>query len=194
MRFNINVVPQLSSEAKLKVLKHVLNPGFRMTGRELARICGISHTMANNILRDFEQLHLVSGFRAGRSVVWTPKINSYTYIAAKNFYNNKGYYMPFEHLKQTIKEALRGRKVKKAVLFGSVASGEEKYSSDIDLFVLAGNRAQKDKIDEILEKLSLKCIELYGNTLNQYVLTEKEMESKKNLGVIKNIEGVVRII
>ena len=51
------------------MLSKLLIPGFAMTGREVARLCGISHTMAIKILKEFEALNLAKNRLAGRSVV-----------------------------------------------------------------------------------------------------------------------------
>jgi len=194
MKFHINLFRELFTGSKIKVLKHILNSGFRMTGRELARVCNISHTMAIRILKEFETIHLVSNFKAGKSIIWTPKTDSYSYLIAKKIYAEKNNYMPLQHLKDILIKELKGKKVKKAILFGSVAKEKERYSSDIDVFILVNDQKDKKKIDKLMETLSLKCVKLYGNTLNQYVLTEKEFEARKNLKLIKNIEKGIRLI
>lgn len=194
MRFNTNLIGHLSTSAKIKVLKHVLNQGFRMTGRELGRLCGISHTMTIRILKEFKSIHLVSNFRAGKSVMWTTRTDSYAYKVIKKLYNEMDDYIPLEHLKKAIISVLEKKEVKSVVLFGSAATGKERESSDIDLFVLAGTQKDKYKINILLEEFSIECLKLYGNTLNQYVLTEKELEARKNLDIIKNIEKGIKII
>src|ERR1035437_10012687 len=102
MQFHINIIEQLSSKAKVKALKYVLNPGFRMTGRELGGLCGISHTMADMILKDFMSINLVSNFRAGKSVIWQSKIDSYAYSIGNKLYGKKEEYIPLEHLRKMI--------------------------------------------------------------------------------------------
>lgn len=194
MKFNTDIIRQISSEAKIKALKYVLNPGFRMTGRELGRICGISHTMAIKILKEFETMNLVHNFRAGRSVVWTPRTDSHAYKTANEFYDNRKNTMPLEHLKSGIVRDLKGSGVMKAVLFGSVAKGRERYLSDIDLFVLVKEDSDKFGVEKKLEEMSDKYEKLYGNTLSPYVLTEKELEKRKKLPLIKNIEKGERLI
>jgi predicted nucleotidyltransferase len=82
----------------------------------------------------------------------------------------------------------------KAVLFGSVAEGRERYLSDIDLFVLVKEDSDKFGVEKKLEEMSGKYEKLYGNTLNPYVLTEKEREKRKNLPLMKNIEKGERLI
>ncbi len=194
MRFNINLFRELFTGEKIKVLKHILNPGFRMTGRKLAMVCNISHTMAIRILKEFETIHLVSNFKAGKSIIWTPKTDSYSYLIAKKIYAEKNNYVPLQHLKDILIKELKGKKAKKVILFGSVAEGKERYSSDIDVFILVNDQKDKKKINKLMDNFSLKCVKLYGNTLNQYVLTEKELRMRKNSKLIKNIEREIRLL
>src|ERR1017187_10486592 len=169
MQFNTNIIMLMSSDAKVKILRHVINDGFRMTGRELARMCGISHSMAIDTLKEFEAMNLVYNFRAGKSVVWMTKPDSYTYSIAKKIYGKKEDYLPIEHLKTLIINSLPGKIAKRAVLFGSVSKGKENYNSDIDLFVLVEGAKEKKIMEKCLEGLNDKCMTLYGNVLGFYL-------------------------
>jgi predicted nucleotidyltransferase len=194
MQFNTNIIMLMSSDAKVKILHHVLNDGFRMTGRELARICGISHSMTIDTLKEFETMNLVYNFRAGKSVVWMTKADSYTYSIAKKLYSKKEDYLPIEHLKTLIINSLPGKNIKRIVLFGSVSRGKENYNSDIDLFVLVEGAKEKKIVEKCLEDLNDKCLKLYGNVLGFYLLTENELKARKKLAVIKDIEKGIKLI
>jgi predicted nucleotidyltransferase len=194
MILNQNIIEHLSSKAKLKALKYILNPAFRMTGRELGRICGISHTMAFKILKEFEYINLVFSFRAGRSLVWQVKTDSFAYKAAKELYKNKSDYIPVEYFKNVMVKKLPLDITKQAILFGSVSKALEKESSDIDLFVLVKGHKEKEKMEKVLEDISEECVRLFGNTLGYYLLTEKELSERENLAVIKEIKKGIRLI
>ena len=75
MKFNESILRAMSSPAKIKMLKRVLAPAFSMTGREAARLAGISHTLAIKILKEFKELNLTASSPAGKSVVWMEKIS-----------------------------------------------------------------------------------------------------------------------
>lgn len=194
MRFNVNIVPLMSSESKARILRYVLKEGFRMTGRELARICGISHSMAIDTLKEFESMNLVYNFRAGKSAVWMAKRDSYAFSVAARIFGKTEDYMPIEHMKMTLINGLPAKITKSAVLFGSVARGDERTSSDIDLFVLVENVADKKVMEKKLEDLSAVCGKLYGNTLGFYCLTENEYKARKKLELINNIKKGIKLI
>lgn len=193
MILNQNIIGHLSSQAKFKALKYILNPGFRMTGRELGRICGVSHTMADKMLKEFELINLVYGFRAGRSVIWQVNTKSFVYNAAKELYENKNDFIPVEYLKDMLLKELPADITKQAVLFGSVAKAAEKTSSDIDLFVLVKGNKEKEKMERMLEGISEKCVDLFGNVLGFYLLTEKELSEREDLAVIKEIHRGIKL-
>lgn len=190
MRLNMNLTEMFNSPAKIAVLKYVIKPGFMMTGREVSRICGISHSMAIYILKDFEDISLVSNRRAGKSVVWTARPASYAYFVADKLFGKQSLFSPAEHLKHMLKDwaKLNHKVVEKMIIFGSMSKNTEHSSSDIDLFVQVKSKEHKEKINMSLEDLSIDCVKLYGNVLNQYVLTKNEYEQKKNTKLLQNIE------
>lgn len=188
MKFNTNLLQVLSSDSRVKVLVYALNPGFRMTGRELARTAGISHTMAIKILKELESLNIVSHFNAGKSVVWLPRTDSYSYKAVKKLLSQSPEYIPLEDLKQNLKKDIPEKYVQKAVIYGSVAEKRENENSDIDLYILVRNDKDRDEVISIMEETAVKYVRRYGNVLNPHVLTEREIRSKKLSGLMKNIE------
>jgi predicted nucleotidyltransferase len=84
--------------------------------------------------------------------------------------------------------------VKKAVLFGSVAKGIESENSDIDIFILVKNLEKKKEVEMLVERLSNRCFDLYGNRLAPYILTDHEIKQKRNLGVIQDINQGIQLI
>jgi len=83
--------------------------------------------------------------------------------------------------------------IKRAVLFGSLAKGSERPDSDIDVFIVVKNNQDKQKLEGFLDKLSNICLEVYGNRLAPYVLTEKEVSQKKRLKIISEINKGLQI-
>ena len=78
-------------------------------------------------------------------------------------------------------------------MFGSIAKGSEKPDSDIDIFILVKNKQDREKLETSLEKLSNICLEVYGNRLSPYILTEKELKQKERLKVISEINRGLQI-
>jgi predicted nucleotidyltransferase len=194
MRLNSDITGLLSSKAKIAVLKYFFNPGFSATGRELARLCGISHTQVIKILKEFESMNLATYTRAGASVVWRANTGSFAYLKLSGIMEKKENYVPLEHLKNTLKNELKKPGIERAVIFGSVAANKDTISSDIDLFVLVKDMKTAKATGENLADISLQCMELYGNPLSPHIVTVSEYQQKKGLALFKNIEGGIKVI
>ena len=65
--------------------------------------------------------------------------------------------------------------VKKIILFGSIAKGEEKLESDVDIAVIVDD---KESINEI-DKINHEILSKYRISIIPLILTEKEVEENK---------------
>jgi predicted nucleotidyltransferase len=101
---------------------------------------------------------------------------------------------PLEHLKQTLSTNIPKELVKKVILYGSVAEGKSRVNSDIDLFILVKSQKEAKELTSHIDKLSNLCLSLYGNRLTPYILTEAQLEKKKKLPLLKEIEKGIQII
>ena len=59
--------------------------------------------------------------------------------------------------------------------------------SDIDLFILVKNIENQESLEAPLDKLSRECLDIFGNRLAPYILTEKQFKEKQNLSLISEI-------
>ena len=75
-------------------------------------------------------------------------------------------------LADVLKSALRDQRIRIAFVFGSVASGEEKAGSDIDLMVI-GNLGLRD-----LSRLLSGVTDKVGREINPHVLNENEFRRR----------------
>lgn len=133
----------------LRVLNR-MTPG--RTGRVLARFCdGVSVTQVNSLLRRLERIGLV------RSEPVPP---------AKQYFLNKQHvlYAPLIAIAEARSEALawlseRAQKLPglvSAIVFGSVARGEESHESDVDLLLVFDSDevvSEEENLDATLSKI-----------------------------------------
>ena len=196
MRLNADLTEIFDSPVKIKLLRYIIKPGFMMTGREVSRICGTSVSNTITILKQFEDANLVSSKRAGKSIVWTARTESYAFMVADRMFGVPSLFSAVEHLKQTLSGWAQSKKryLDRVILFGSVAEDNDKSSSDIDLFVEIKSKEHKEEIEKSLEELSLACIKSYGNVLSPHVITGKEFKSLNNKGLILNLERGLKIL
>jgi len=183
------------SKIKQKVLRFIYGNYVPMSERGLSRVLGVSHASVNRIMREFCELDLVYSKRVGGALTWSVNSRGLAYNELSKYSKAvNAMALPIDHLLATVRGALSKCRVNKVVLFGSVAQGSERAGSDIDLFVLAPNDAAKAQLNAPLELLGAKCLELYGNPLAPYVLTEREFKHPSNPALLENISRGITIL
>ncbi len=194
MKFHISLLDILNSKTKVNIIEFMLNHEASMSEREIASILKVSHMSVNRTMRELADINLVNFITIGKAHLWKINRNSYSYkILSKLLKNVSHINVPLKDLISTILRNLPKNIVKKAVLFGSVSKGTEKSNSDIDIFILVNNKLNKEKLEPEIEKLSNKCLEMYGNRLAVYILAEQELKQKKGLKIISEIDKGIQI-
>src|SRR3989338_10474510 len=137
MRFNTSLLDVLNSATKLKISKFLLTHEASMSEREIASILKVSHMSINRTTRELSEVNFVNFVTIGKAHLWKVNRKSYAFKVLsefiKGFSRIKG---PLDDLKDMILTNMPKTLIKKVVLFGSVAKGEEKTGSDIDIFFL----------------------------------------------------------
>jgi DNA-binding MarR family transcriptional regulator len=136
MKFHAIAESLLSSKIRVAVLRLLLRyPSKRFGGRELARLLGFSPSIVLKTLDSFSRYGLIHKTRLGKATAW--KINEHHFLTSKLSLLTDLDGESMAALCQKIKAAFSKKKnIIKVVVFGSIAKGEEKPDSDIDLFVL----------------------------------------------------------
>lgn len=194
MKFHISLLDVLNSKTKVKIIKFLLTHEASMSEREIASILKISHMSVNRTMRDLADINFVNFITIGKAHLWKVNHKSYAYrVLSELIKDISDIKEPIEDLKKIIQKNLPRTIIKRVVLFGSIANGSESTNSDIDIFVLVKDKRSKEKLESSIEKLSNICLEMYGNRLAPYILTEQEMKVKKNLRIISEIDKGIQI-
>jgi len=194
MKFHISLLDVLTSKARIKIIKFLLNHEASMSEREIASVLNVSHMSVNRTMRELAELNFVNFVTIGKAHLWRVNRKSYAFrFLSEMFKGVSGIKGLLEDLKKILLDNLPKTLIKKVVLFGSIAKGSESSNSDIDVFVLVKDNQCKKKLEPQIEKLSNVCLEAYGNRLAPYILTEQEMEHKKNLKIISEIKKGIQI-
>lgn len=194
MKFHISLLNLLNSKTKLKIIKFLLTHKASMSEREIASILKVSHMSINRTMRELADINFVNFVTVGKAHLWRVNRKSYAFKAlyklVKEVLETKE---PLENLKGTLLKNLPKTLIKRVVLFGSLTKGSERPDSDIDVFIVVKNNQDKQRVEISLEKLSNICLELYGNRLAPYILTEKEVNQKKRLKIISEVNKGLQI-
>lgn len=194
MKFNASLLDILNSKTKLKIVKFLLTHEASMSEREIASILKVSHMSINRTMRELSEVNFVNFVTIGKAHLWKVNRKSYAFKVLSEFINGvsriKG---PLDDLKNMILTNIPKTLIKKVILFGSVAKGTEKIDSDIDVFFLVKDSKGKEKLEFALEKLSNACLEIYGNRLSPYILTEQEVKKKTRQKFLSEINKGIEI-
>ncbi len=194
MKFHISLLDVLNSKTKVKIVKFLLTHEAAMSEREIASILKVSHMSINRTMRELASVNFGNFVTIGKSHLWKVNHKSYAFKALANLIKDvsviKG---PMEDLKDTLLRHLSKTLIRRVALFGSVSKGLERTNSDIDIFIMVKNVADKKILEPAIEKLSNLCFEIYGNRLAPYILTEQEMSKKADLNIISEIESGIQI-
>jgi len=179
----------LGSKSKLKIALYFLSDLGPTGERELARSIGISHVAVSKALKEMESVNFSRKSKVGNVNIWSLNEKSYAYSCARDL-KTLAKIPPLLRLKKDLETDFgKNKYIKRLVLFGSVAEGTEKETSDIDLFILVNNEENKKDIQKKILEVSERYKELYGNNISPLILTEKET---KNKNLMDNIDkGIV---
>ena len=87
-------------------------------------------------------------------------------------------------LLQLLKKHLDTKKITSAAVFGSVAKGDEKLDSDLDLLVISNDH---DHAIEQISVASRQAFSIFHGNLSHLIFTEKEFRDKQKGSLIKSI-------
>ncbi|WP_354683615.1 nucleotidyltransferase domain-containing protein [Cupriavidus necator] len=140
-----------------------LSPGKQHAPAELARLAGTDSGNVARWLKRWADIGLVVRTQDGRNVLYrasdSPLLNGLADIVRRS-----------DALLEDVKEALPPE-VETAVVFGSVARGEEKASSDLDVLVL-GEELSTIRIHALLKSVGRK----HGREIHASVFSRPEFE------------------
>src|ERR1700722_1514586 len=140
--------------ARGAVLSILLRTDARLTGRQVHALVSDRHSLwsVQGALKAWVQLGVVHSELIGRSVVHTINEGHYTIAPLRSLLD------PIAALTKTAAEIV-GEDVEAVIVFGSVARGEAKEGSDIDLAVIAQSKwdGRVDLEDAVRERLGNDC-------------------------------------
>ena len=146
------------------------------TGRELARLIGYYQNQTRLALEELERNGVVVRQSAGRSYLYSADNEN---IIIKDFLE-AGFRLEdalLDHLAAVYFEEV-GRDLVSVVLFGSVAKGEERPESDIDLVVVVRDKADLKVVEDRVAEASAKVTRRFGNQATAIVARKSDYERK----------------
>ena len=157
----------LSSRARAEIFRLLLSgTGEELHVREIERRSGLNDSTLRQELRKLVRLDLVQSRRDSNRVYYRAKTENPLYPEIRNLV------LKTSCLSDVLKSALTDKRIRVAFVFGSIARGEEKAGSDVDLMVI-GQLGLRD-----LSRLLSGIEEKIGREVNPHVLREEEFRKR----------------
>ena len=157
----------LSSRARAEIFRLLLSgTGEELQVREIERRSGLNDSTLRQELRKLVRLDLVQSRRDSNRVYYRAKTESPLYPEIRNLV------LKTSGLSDVLKSALTDKRIRVAFVFGSIARGEERAGSDVDLMVI-GQLGLRD-----LSRLLSGIEEKIGREVNPHVLREEEFRKR----------------
>lgn len=162
-------------------------PDKGFTGRELARLIGVSHSSVQDAMRAFVANGLAVRITVGRAHLFRANRESYLFGAIQGLFR-KERRVPDDMVNE-LKAAFGGEAIS-VILFGSYARGDENPKSDIDVILVSTDLASSEGS---VHALGARFLRRYGVRLSAKVLTPEELRKKWNAPYVKaaRLEGLV---
>ncbi len=181
MRFNRPLDKVLNNEIKVRALRIFSQNQGEMSGRQIARMIGVTPKTAHEILQDLLREGVLTMRAVGKTHLF--RLNEGQIVvkdvlkplfAAENIL--------CERLFDIIRTAVKRSKLKDDIIsiavFGSVHAKTERSTSDVDLLVIVRTAEFKLGAEALFSDIDQKISSQWGNLIAPYVNTLAEFKSK----------------
>lgn len=179
MRFSNVTEDLLGTETGVRILRTFLErPRRSFTGREIAAASGTAVARTIERLRVLEKYGLVEPKEAGRATVWSWVPKHTLEPALRAWFNHE------RGLRDRLVETLRNKlseipEIRRAVLFGSVARGDERADSDVDILIIVSSMREKAATQATLDPIAEAIRATFTNPLRALIYTDEETRAKQ---------------
>jgi predicted nucleotidyltransferase len=165
----------LGNKLKLRILRIFCTSGGEYTGREMARLTGYSQTYTLSALSDLEANGLLYRRDVSRAHIYS--LNE-EHMLVKEL--SKVFELERSALAEIAKDfkSELGEDLESIIVFGSVARGEERPNSDIDM-VFTLRDGSKAMVESKIDSVTNASMAASGNPISPILVTETELEKMR---------------
>jgi len=177
MRFHEPLDDILSSRIKVRTLRLFSRTRGSYSGREAARLIGFSHNPTIQALKELEAQGLLKRRSIGASHEYTLNEDHLLVsgVLLDAFETERDALLDIT----SIFEEQIGKDFEEAVIFGSVARGEERLDSDVDLLIIIKDIADKEDVEDRVNEATSLAMVTSGNPISPVLVTRSEYEKRK---------------
>lgn len=177
MRFQEPFDDILSSRIKVRILRLFSRTRGSYSGREVARLIGYSHNPTIQALKELEAQGLLRRKSIGASHEYT--LNEEHLLVSGILLD------AFQTERNALLEVARifqeqmGKDFEEAIIFGSVARGEERLDSDVDILIIISDRADTGALEDKVSEATSLAMAATGNPVSPVMVSRSEYERRK---------------
>jgi len=184
----------VGSRTKVRLLRVLFRlPESELTGEVLAHKASVSKPMAHLALSQMMRENVVARRVVGRAYLYRLLADSYPVKLVAALFTTED--SPLEELARLARKRLASEKVISVILYGSIARGEERAESDIDLYVIIRKEVYRERVQQMISDLNPLTLSRFGNRLSALILTREESRrayrKRRDLEMRTEAEGKV---
>ena len=181
MRFQHPLDDIFRTATRVKILRLLVrNPEMIFTGRELARNIAVSSSNVNLALSALEEIGVLHSVAKGRALLY--RLNA-RHILCERLLHDLFKKEP-GNLNNVLVELFIHwpREIRSVICYGSVARGEERVSSDVDLCFITRDSSHRSHLLTELEEVQAEFYRRTGNRFSPYVISTRSFAARYRRG------------
>jgi predicted nucleotidyltransferase len=175
MKYSHALDDVLGNKLKLRILRLFCTSGGEYTGREIARLTGYSQTYALRALSDLEANGLLHRRDVAKAHLFSLNEEHMLVEELEKLFELER--DALAKVAQNLKEEL-GENLRSIIVFGSVARGEERPNSDIDM-ILTLKDGSKAIVESEIGLLINASVAASGSPISPILATETELDKMR---------------
>ncbi len=184
MKFHRYLEQVLGSKACISILRAMVRyKGKIFTVRGLAETANVSRSETAVLVEQLEKYGIVNIQPVGKS--YQLSLNENSYILNKIIKPIlKAEEKTLEELIPILKKHFNNKRIISAAIFGSVAKGEEKMDSDIDLLVISDHF---DIATDLVSEAQQEVYPIFHSSVSPLIFSKKKFLAKKKERLVRSI-------
>lgn len=188
----------LDSSVKVRILRFLCRKGGEWSGRRLAAELKMNPVTAHRALRELYGATILDFRKTGNSFGYSLRDDHdvVRQVLRPLFERERGAHERLSELFRKELSASAKKSVLTAAIYGSIARGQERPTSDLDLLVLVPSEEAKRQVRPALDTFCEKVVSRFANVPSVQVNTVREAREKvrRGLPLFQSILGHHRLI
>ena len=182
----------LNSEIKLRILRILSQTLSEMSGRQMAKMAGVTPKTAHEVLQDLLREGVLIMRAVGRTHLFrlnedravVQEVLKPLFLSEKTLSEQL-----FDVIRATIKKSPFKDDILSVALFGSVHAKREQAASDVDLLVIVKTAELKGKVEALFSDIDQQLSSRCGNLISPYInsIAEFRINAGKKTGPVPQI-------